>query len=536
MPHSSLIREEKSLSEFVYTQSDLSSDWRLLAQRSTAAARELLSYEQAQSLNVLPLRIRSSGRLLVALPATAGMELERSLKFATACELELESRSSECLAAARLRAYRGSSECLADLLAQASVAPSAELGNFSIPLLLEGIILRASLLAASDIHFQPLRSSTQLRFRLGGILDQNCALSIPPEVATALSRRIRVLCRLPSSAPEEVSEGSFELCFDAARIRLRVSILPTHGGEKIVIRLLEAGFSLEKTRNGTVFTQLGMSKQQSLLFTAGIAGDRGLVVASGPTGSGKSTLLAAALELLNTPTKNVVTLEDPVERVIEGVSQIEVHSATGANFADLLPKLLRQDPDVLMIGEIREPATARTACEASLTGTLVLTTVHASSALQCITRLLQLGISAEVLCSSLRLVSSQRLLALLCPHCKQARDVDPYFAKLLRLPLGTRVYYKAGCELCEQRGVLGRISVFEIITFSEALQHELLSGVLNSAALYQRLYKRVYTEGHGSIADGIRSALLGGKISPQTALEALGIRPDIVGYGAFSAA
>lgn len=502
----------------------LEEDWRSLARCSDTQARQLLSFELAERFNVLPLRQLHCGRLLLATPLEATAALGREIGFAVGLPLEFEAYDGEWIAAARLRAYRGSLEFLEALLTEAGENQAA---NLNVPSLLEAIILRASLLAASDIHFQPLRGRSQIRFRLAGLLE-DCPLTLRPQTTEALSRRLRVLCELPNGAIGEVAEGGFELRFKNAFLRLRVSLLPTQSGEKIVIRLLESIHgSARRCRNP--FLQLGMSKQQSLLFTAGIAGDRGLILASGPTGSGKSTLLSTALAQLSTPQRNVITLEDPVERIIEGASQVELRGSANSTFAEVLPKLLRQDPDVLMISEIRDKQTARTACEAALTASLVLSTVHASSALQCITRLLQLGIEASVLCSSLRLLSSQRLLPLLCSHCKRAQELDAYLSRILRISSKEKVFEAVGCSRCEQRGTLGRISVFEMIPIGDSLQQELLSGPLTSRTLYSRLREKLYAEGQGSIADAVRGLFLEGRIGAKAALEALGIRADVLG-------
>jgi len=492
----------------------------------------LLPLSRAIQLDVLPLRLLRQGessRLLIAVPPCFGVEKHTHLSFAVGCEIEATQCSTETIGAARVRAYRGSLEDVSEALCSAEDSLLSSLSVASeVSEALECIVFRASLLSASDIHFQPMSKATQIRFRVANILEDG--LSLTPELSSAIARRVRVLSNAPQTSLGEPFEGGFRIRAYKEDLRLRVSILPTQNGNKVVLRLLDTGTLSTASGTRERFLKLGMTSRQGALFSASIASDRGLLLVSGPTGSGKSTLLATALQVLNRPTRNIITLEDPVERVISGISQIEIDSEKALDYSALLPLILRQDPDVVMLGEIRDKKTALTACEASLVGTLVLSSIHAPSALQCIVRLLQLGIPADILSSGLRLVSSQRLLGVLCAHCKMQQKADSRIRQLFRLEQGAKIFRKGECEMCAGRGVVGLVSVFEMIPFTESLQHKLLGRSLNAHSMYRIIREMLIKDRHCSMGESIRNVLIAGDISPETALVALGIQPDVIGY------
>jgi type IV pilus assembly protein PilB len=309
---------------------------------------------------------------------------------------------------------------------------------------------------ASDIHIEPGVNDVAVRNRVDGVLREAC--SVPRWIHPGLVSRLKILANLDIAERRRPQDGRMKVQLGERSLDLRVSVLPTHCGEKVVLRLLDP------ERDVLDLTHLGLEPAQLAMLHEALAQPQGTILVTGPTGSGKTSSLYAALSHRKSPGVNIVTLENPVEFQIKGVNQVQVHERAGLTFASSLRSILRQDPDVIMVGEIRDSETAVTAFQAALTGHLVLSTLHTNSATSAITRLLDLGVEPFLVASSVSLVVAQRLVRRLCRHCRA-----PYRAKanvLAGLGLvddGTPVYRATGCERCHHTGFHGRIGVFEFL-------------------------------------------------------------------------
>jgi general secretion pathway protein E len=323
-------------------------------------------------------------------------------------------------------------------------------------------------LRASDIHIEPGRSALIVRMRIDGLL-RNVPFSsgVPPQ---AVISRIKILAGLNIAERRLPQDGAARVRAARAEIDVRVAIMPTQHGESAVIRLLprdRALLSIEK---------LGFLPRDQSLLRRLIMLPHGMIIVTGPTGSGKTTTLATVLSLLNEPTRKILTIEDPVEYEIAGICQSQAKPSIGLTFATALRAFVRQDPDVIMVGEVRDSETAHVAVHAALTGHLVLTTLHTETAAAAVPRLLDLGVEAFLLRSTLRAVIAQRLVRQLCDRCKTSRpltdadlDADPRYAAV-GLAVGNVIFEPAGCERCGGIGYRGRIGVFECLEMSEEVR------------------------------------------------------------------
>jgi len=347
-----------------------------------------------------------------------------------------------------------------DLLDTADDAPVIRLIN--------GIIAEAARQGVSDIHVEPYESSLVVRMRVDGVLAERHRL--PANVAPMVVSRIKVMARLDIAERRVPQDGRIGLTLGGKSLDVRVSTLPSRAGERVVLRLLD------KDNAGIDLDGLGMPPAVNRLFRAALTEPNGIVLVTGPTGSGKTTTLYAGLRLLNDGTRNILTVEDPVEYAIDGVGQTQVNPKVGLTFAQGLRAILRQDPDTVMVGEIRDRETAEIAIQASLTGHLVLSTVHTNDAPGAITRLRDMGIEPFLLASTLRAVVAQRLVRRLCPSCRRPAPADAAAAALLRVPEGTTVYRPAGCDACGHSGFQGRIGLFEAVRVTDDVRRLILEG------------------------------------------------------------
>lgn len=330
------------------------------------------------------------------------------------------------------------------------------------------LLEKALELRASDIHIAPYRGALEVRLRIDGILRH---VAFPAEVLPqAVISRIKILSGLDIAERRLPQDGAARLKLGRSEIDIRVAIMPTQHGETAVVRLLP------RDRGLLSVDRLGLGARDAATLQQLIAMPHGMIVVTGPTGSGKTTTLATLLSILNTPARKILTIEDPVEYEIRGVCQSQVKPAIGLTFATALRSFLRQDPDVIMVGEVRDPETAHIAVHAALTGHLVLTTLHTDTAAAAVPRLLDLGVEGFLLKSTLRAVVAQRLVRQLCERCKRPHtlsrgdlEADPRFAALGLKP-GETVHEPEGCERCGGAGYRGRLGVFEILTLSDELR------------------------------------------------------------------
>jgi general secretion pathway protein E len=324
---------------------------------------------------------------------------------------------------------------------------------------------------ASDIHIEPYESKLVVRFRVDGILRE--VLEPPRTIAPFLTSRIKVMAQLDIAEKRLPQDGRISLKVGNRPVDIRVSTLPSSHGERVVLRLLD------KQAGRLDLKHLGVNKKLLDMIDPGIIFQpHGIFLVTGPTGSGKTTTLYAALTRLNDKTRNIVTVEDPIEYNIDGVGQTQVNTKVDLTFARGLRAILRQDPDVVMVGEIRDIETAQIAVQASLTGHLVLSTLHTNTAIGSITRLRDMGVEPFLLSSSLVGVLAQRLVRLLCPHCKQPYTADQREIEILGVSpsLTTTLFKAAGCKHCHHLGFIGRTGIHELIVIDEPLRNMIHSG------------------------------------------------------------
>lgn len=361
------------------------------------------------------------------------------------------------------------------------------------------IIYTAAQAGASDIHFDPQEKSVKVRFRIDGVLIDY--MIIPENIRKNLIARVKIISGMDITESRLPQDGAIKTKIKDINLDMRVSSLPTNEGEKIVIRILDYSASL-KGLDALGFSQDNLRKIKDL-----IKEPNGIILVTGATGTGKSTTVYSILQTLNTPKVNLVTVEDPVEMSIEGINQIQVNSDIGLTFAEVLRSILRQDPDIIMIGEIRDDETAKIAVRASITGHLVLSTLHTNNALNTIERLKDMDVETYLLASSLNGIVSQKLARKICPYCKKKRPAIDYEKKLIKVNLGidiNELSYAEGCDNCVG-GYKGRIAIHEVLTISQEIRDAIANGIPK-----EELRKLVYTSDTKTLLqDGLIKVLNG---------------------------
>jgi len=356
-------------------------------------------------------------------------------------------------------------EEVGDLLESEDDAPVIRLVNT--------LISQALKERASDIHIEPFETRVLVRFRIDGVL--HSIVHPPKGVQAAITSRIKVMAGLDIAEKRHPQDGRFRVKIAGREVDVRVSLLPTAHGERVVMRLLDRGSAM------LTLPELGMSPPQLKLMQEVITAPHGIVLVTGPTGSGKSTTLYAGLMEVDRKNRNVMTIEDPIEYQIEGVGQMQVQPKIGVTFAAGLRSILRQDPDIVMIGEIRDLETAEIAIQASLTGHLVFATLHTNDALSAILRLQDMGLEPYLVASSLNMVQAQRLVRRLCKHCRQPRPVTAEDWAMLEVgpqdyPEVAQIYDAKGCDLCMGTGYAGRVAIYEMARVSDAMRNAIHEG------------------------------------------------------------
>ncbi len=353
------------------------------------------------------------------------------------------------------------------------------------------ILVQALKEKASDIHLEPFEKTLKLRYRVDGNLIE--ASSPPKALQLPIASRIKILAGLDIAERRLPQDGRFRIRVSGKEIDLRISMLPTTHGEKIVIRILDKGALSASIGN------LGLDEYTLGTFKKAIDAPHGMILVTGPTGSGKTTTLYSVLSELNSPDYNIVTVEDPIEYQLAGVNQVAVKADIGLTFAEALRSILRQDPDIVMIGEIRDNETADIAVKAALTGHQVLSTLHTNDAAGAIARLDDMGIEPFLISSSILLTCAQRLLRRVCPNCKEEMVPEPELLQKLGLEEDGTVYYRgAGCDRCKRRGYVGRCAVLEVLPVSEAIRRLIIKRA--SAAVIK----------NQAISEGMKSLRMAG--------------------------
>ena len=349
--------------------------------------------------------------------------------------------------------------------------------------LVNQIMTNAMTQRASDIHIEPFESHLKVRYRIDGVIHE--VESPPPQLTPAIISRLKLMARLNIAERRLPQDGRIQLRAQGKEIDMRVSTVPTMHGESVVMRLLDK-HSVKLDLNTLGFSDDNLRKVQQQLDAP-----HGVILVTGPTGSGKTTTLYSALTQLNTPENKVLTVEDPVEYELEGINQIQANPKIGLNFADALRSIVRQDPDIIMIGEMRDVETARIAIQSALTGHLVLSTLHTNDAASGITRLMDMGIEDYLITSTVNGILAQRLVRRLCPQCRESHPVMPEIEQELGLrqyqPEGElRLWCAKGCNACSNTGYKGRSAIHEVLVMDDAIRRRILkhedAGVLQEQA------------------------------------------------------
>ena len=377
--------------------------------------------------------------------------------------------------------------------------------NGRIILMVNQIFEQALRTGASDIHLESFEQRCRFRLRIDGILHEMPAPSRSAYVM--ITSRLKILAKMDIAEKRVPQDGAISLRSGEKRIDLRVNSVPTIYGEKVVMRILD------KEAIPLDLTNLGLDERQVTDLTESIHAPHGLALITGPTGSGKSTTLYSCLNLLNEPKVNICTVEDPVEYKFDGMNQVQVKPVVGLTFSSALRAFLRQDPDIIMVGEVRDRDTAEICLRAALTGHFVLSTIHTNDALAAVTRLQDMGVEPFLLSCSLRVLEAQRLLRRLCPHCKEPYECSGELARQYRMEPGTTLYRPKGCLRCRRMGYKGRVGVFEVVRITPRL-----SRLIQDNATLPNLRQAARDEGMKLLADCAMDKVRQGLTSLEAAL------------------
>ncbi|MEK8023264.1 MAG: ATPase, T2SS/T4P/T4SS family [Candidatus Hydrogenedentota bacterium] len=424
-----------------------------------------------------------------------GMLLDRDVSF-----VEAEAKDVRRFVMEKYDTGSGRQDAIEELERDgADVRELEELANDAPVVRLVGSFLqKAAEKRASDVHIEPYEDESVIRFRIDGVLSEQDRL--PRGLHPGVVSRIKILGRLDIAQTRLPQDGRIALAMGGREIDLRVSTIPTPLGERVVLRLLDRS----SVRYG--MTDLGLDGETLTRWQELLGQPHGIILVTGPTGSGKTTSLYAALETLKSGRVNILTVEDPVEYQLQGIGQVQVNPRINLTFASGLRSLLRQDPDIIMVGEIRDSETAVIAVQAALTGHLVLSTLHTNDAASAPPRLQDMGIESYLLSSTMRGVMGQRLVRKLCMNCRQPVQVDRSDARALDLPEDTHVYRAAGCETCEGVGFKGRLGLFELMLVDDDVKDMILarraSGEILRAARKKGM-KTIKEDGRDKVLRGL---------------------------------
>jgi len=445
--------------------------------------REGVPEQLARRYRVLPLRLTDSF-LELATANPFDLDAEKALAFATAREIRMLLLAPSKIAEKLDEMYRPEKaldkllegmEESADLVQLAEAAPPEDL-NLSaqeaeakpIVRLVDMIISEGILSRASDIHIEPEEGGVAVRYRIDGVLRQ--IMKIPRNAGLPLISRIKIMSSLDIADRLRPQDGRARVAVNGQPIDLRVSTLPAAQGEKVVIRILDSRATVKSLES------LGFNPGETAAITTLLQNHEGVILVTGPTGSGKTTTLYSMIRQIQTEGVNIVTVEDPVEYRMQGIVQVQVQEKAGLTFGSALRSILRQDPNVILVGEIRDKETAQIAVQASLTGHLVLSTLHTNDAANAVTRLVDIGVEAYKIAAALRGVIAQRLMRKLCPTCKEVWMEAPPEKIRKWISKGTPMYRAAGCPDCAMTGYRGRFSIIEVLTVSPEVERRIAAG------------------------------------------------------------
>jgi type IV pilus assembly protein PilB len=445
----------------------------LSAYQVDMAAANLISVNTARRYRALPVGFVGKETLLVAMADPTNVLAVDDIQIATALDCRVAVAAEEDIEAliGRLNTLQsavseavteGEAEGEDELAEVADMEVSAE--DAPVIKLVYSILGQAVGEGASDVHFEPGEGEMRVRFRVDGVLRE--AAHVPKRMINAVVSRVKIMSDLNIAEKRVPQDGRVSVTVEERRVDLRITTLPTQRGEGATIRILD------KDNAQRSLDDLGMDGEGRERFEAAFRQSYGAVLVTGPTGSGKSTTLYAALQEINEVERNIITIEDPVEYRLEGINQINVNRKAGLDFATGLRSILRADPDIVMVGEIRDGETARIAVEAALTGHMMLSTLHTNDAPGAITRLTKMGIEAFLIASAVDCVVAQRLARKLCSHCKQRTIVPPHALAEADIRVGGEVeaYEPVGCSRCNQSGYRGRVGIFSVMALSERIK------------------------------------------------------------------
>jgi len=474
---------------------------------------ELIPSEVATKFQVVPVK-REGRTLTVAMANPDNIFAIDDIKFITGLEVRPVVATETAIKRAIDRFY-DSADSLAEVMkdmeedfeivedteedlglaeAQSEDAPVVKLVN--------SLITDAVNKGASDIHIEPFEKKLRVRYRIDGVLHE--MMSPPYKMKGAITSRLKIMAELDIAEKRIPQDGRIKIRIGNKKIDLRVSTLPTIFGEKIVMRILD------KSNLQIDLTKLGFQPEALEKFLNAIESPYGMVLVTGPTGSGKTTTLYSALNRINLPDRNIMTAEDPVEYNLDGINQVNVHEEIGLTFASALKAFLRQDPNIVMVGEIRDLETASIAVKAALTGHLVLSTLHTNDAPSTINRMIDMGIEPFLVASSVNLILAQRLVRKLCPKCKKKEMIHPEAMRELGIESEEpfEIYEPVGCPACNDTGYAGRVGLYEVMPISESIREMILDRASSSEIRDQAIKEGMITlrkDGILKIKEGITS-------------------------------
>jgi len=480
-----------------------------------AGVTRLIPADVASRFQIVPLS-RNGRRLAVAMSNPANIFALDDIKFITGCEVETKVSTEPQIKTAIDRLY-DSAESLASVMkefhedvevvdldeAAGDTVNVAEITGEEAPVvkLVNSLLADALRKGASDIHIEPYEKTVRVRFRIDGELYE--MMSPPFRMKSAMISRLKIMAELDIAERRVPQDGRIKIRMMNKTIDLRVSSLPTIFGEKIVMRILD------KTNLNVDLTKAGFDESALKNLTKAIEQPFGMVLVTGPTGSGKTTTLYSALSRVSTPSVNIMTAEDPVEYNIDGINQVNVNDEIGLTFAAALRAFLRQDPNIIMVGEIRDLETASIGVKAALTGHLVLSTLHTNDAPSTLNRLVDMGVEPFLVASSVNCIMAQRLIRKICSNCKRERDVSPEAVADLKLSdadsADLTLYEGAGCVDCSNTGYRGRTGVFEVMPITPGIREMILNRAPTNEIKDQAVQEGMLT----LRMDGMRKLKLG---------------------------
>ena len=470
--------------------------------------------EDARRFKVIPVGFGETG-LIVAVSDPLDIDTIDSLSFLLQREIELVCSSPEKIREALIK-YYGTADEAADIL-QEKIGEDVDLG-FELSESVEGaegdeadapiirmvsmLLIEAHRAGASDIHLEPLDKKFRVRFRIDGVLQE---MQAPPKrLQSAIVSRLKIMTGSMSIAEKRLpQDGRIQVKIEKKPIDLRVSTIPTNHGESVVMRVLD------KSSLMLGLPELGFLSDDQETFEHLIKLPDGILLVTGPTGSGKTSTLYACLNYINKPDRKIITVEEPVEYQMNGINQVQVNTDIGMTFPAALRSILRQAPNIIMIGEIRDLETATIATNASLTGHLVFSTLHTNDAPSAVARLVDIGVQPFLVASSVRAIMAQRLVRRLCPNCKHPADLSETEMRALRIEPGqlgeAQVMKAVGCDHCRQTGYKGRMGIFEIFIIDDEVRH-----MINKRSSTLHLRQRARELGMRTLReDGVRKVLSG---------------------------